>query len=84
MTENKEFQRKWKLGEDLSTYDNLIDPITFDELILTLRCNCKTITPPAITGELLRILDIRMQDMHYLLENNLDEIIEEAQKGREL
>ena len=45
-------ERSWKLGEDLSTKDNLFDPITFDELILTVHCNCPKITPKAVCEEL--------------------------------
>ena len=40
--------RKWKLGDDLSVEDNLLDEITFKELITTIHCNCKCITPENI------------------------------------
>lgn len=78
-----EVGRKWKLGEDIDRHDNLLDGISFDELILTVHCNCRKIIPEEVEKELDRILEIRMQDMRYLLENNLHEIIEEAKKGRE-
>ena len=29
-------EREWKLGEDLSTCDNLLDGVTFDDLILAV------------------------------------------------
>lgn len=32
-------ERKWKLGDDLSIDDNLLDGVTFDELIMTVHCN---------------------------------------------
>lgn len=75
-------ERKWKLGDDLDRYDDLLYGITFDDLILAAHCNCRKITPEAVIREAREILDIRMQDYRFLLENNLDAIIEEAKKGR--
>lgn len=77
-------ERKWKLGDDLDRYDDLLYGITFDDLILAVHCNCRKITPEAVLREAREILDIRMQDYRFLLENNLDAIIEEAKKGRAL
>lgn len=75
-------ERKWKLGDDLDRYDDLLYGITFDDLILAVHCNCRKITPEAVLREAREILDIRMQDYRFQLENNLDAIIEEAKKGR--
>lgn len=75
-------ERKWKLGDDLDRYDDLLYGITFDDLILAVHCNCRKITPEAVLREAREILDIRMQDYRFLLENNLDAIIEGAKKGR--
>ena len=74
--------KAWKLGDDLYPEDNLLDGITFDELILTAHCNCRTITPQAVQRELSEILESRKQDMEFLLKKNMDIIIEEARKGR--
>ena len=76
-------ERAWKLGEDLVTSDNLLDEITFDELILTVHCNCKEITKSAVRRELAEIMAIHRQDMMHLLENNIDAIMAEARKGRQ-
>ena len=76
--------RKRKLGEDLSTCDNLLDGMTFDDLILAVHCNCRDITPNAVRKELMEIIASRKQDMIYLLEMNMDEIMAEARKGREV
>lgn len=73
--------RKWKLGEDVSPSENLLDPVTFAELIMTLRCNCPEITEKSIRAEMKRIMDIRLQDMNYLLDNNIEEIIAAAIKN---
>lgn len=76
-------EKRWKLGEDIDRHDNLLDSISFDELILTVHCNCREITQEAVEKELNRIFEIRIQDMQCLLEKNIDGIIAEAKKGRE-
>lgn len=76
-------EKRWKLGEDIDRHDTLLDSISFDELILTVHCNCREITQEAVEKELNRILEIRIQDMQCLLEKNIDEIITEAKKERE-
>lgn len=75
-------ERQWKLGEDLSTYDNILDAITFDEIIMTVHCNCPKITREAVQKEFKNILESRMQDMEYLFNNNIEEIIAKAKEGR--
>lgn len=74
--------RNWKLWEDLCEYDNLLDPVSFHELIITVHCNCKEITEKTVRSELKRIMEIRQQDLNYLLSNNIEEIIKAA-KGEE-
>ena len=74
--------KAWKLGDDLYPEDNLLDGITFGELILTVHCNCQTITPQAVQRELRKILEIRKQDMEFLLKKNMDAIMEDARKGQ--
>lgn len=75
-------EKEWKLGVDLGTYDSLFDGFTFDDLILAAHCNCREITAEAVQREAREILDSRIEDYRFLLENNLDAIIEEAKKGR--
>lgn len=75
--------RAWKLGEDLVTNDNLLDGLTFDDLILAVHHNCRIITPETVCAELDEILVGRKQDMMFLLERNMDAIMVEARKGRE-
>lgn len=76
-------EQSWKLSEDMIVSDNLLDGITFDDLIMTVYCNCPKITKQAVKKELKEILAIHMQDMEFLLENNIDKIIELASKNRE-
>ena len=73
---------KWKLGGDMFEEDNLLDPLDFKEIITTLCCNCKVIDEKAVRETVKEIIDIRMQDFQYILNNNIDEIIAEAKKRR--
>lgn len=74
---------KWKLGDDLIPDDNLLDGFTFYDVILTVHHNCEYITPDAVVSTAKEILESRMQDFCYLLENNIEEIMAEARKGRD-
>lgn len=74
--------REWKLGKDLVASDNLLDPVTFDDLILALHCNEKVIDKAAIARVIREIMEQRLEDMKFLLKNNTEEIIAEAMKGR--
>jgi hypothetical protein len=76
-------ERQWLLGEDLSSNDNLLDGITFYDLILQVHCNCRKITPQAVRKELEETLSQRIEDMRFLLENNMQQIMDEAMEGRE-
>lgn len=71
-------ERKWRLGEDLATCDNLLDPITFDDLILALHCNVRkeAINEDAVRHELAEIYEERKADMMALVKKNMDLIIQ--------
>lgn len=69
----------WKLGKDMLTSDTILDPVTFDDLILALKCNCECITPGAVIVQATTIINQRLEDWKYLIENNMDEIIALAQ-----
>ncbi len=75
--------RAWKLGDDLAVYDNLLDGLTFEDLILAVHCNCPKIDSTAVYSELKQMFEGRKQDMMFLVKNNMDAIIAEAKKGRE-
>ena len=77
-------EQSWKLGIDLDARDNLLDGVTFADLIRAVHCDCRDISPEAVRKELNTILSQRRQDMMFLLEINMDAIIQEARKGREL
>lgn len=76
-------ERQWKLGEDVHPNDCIFDPITFEQIITALHCNERTIDTKAVFRVVNEIIDSRMQDLEYLLNNNIAEIIAEAKKGRE-
>jgi len=76
-------EREWKLGADLFNEDSLLDGLTFDDLILAVHCNCRTVTPAGVRKQLQEMLAGRLQDMNYLLENNMDAIMASAMEGRE-
>ena len=65
----------WKLGKDMISSDTILDPVTFDDLILALKCNCEHITPDAVIVQATEIVNQRLEDWKYLIENNIDEII---------
>lgn len=65
----------WKLGKDMIPSDTILDPVTFDDLILALKCNCEHITPDSVIVQATEIINQRLEDWKYLLKNNIDEII---------
>lgn len=73
---------KWKIGVDIETYDNLLDGVTFDDLILAVNCNCRVITPDTVKRQWKEILEERLSDAMFLLNNNMNEIIVMASKGK--
>lgn len=75
-------ERAWKLGEDLYPEDNILDGIDFRELLTTVRCNCREITPEAVSREFWNIVSIHMEDAAFLLERNLEEIVKIIRKER--
>lgn len=75
-------ERNWLLGDDLAACDNLLDGITFDDIITQVHCNCRNITPDTIRKEVDDFLKLRLADMRELLERNIDTIMTEAGKGR--
>ena len=76
-------EKQWKLNEDMHQSDCIFDPITFEDIILAAHCNERVIDESAIKRVAIEILENRMIDFKYILENNIDEIIAEAKKGRE-
>ena len=76
-------ERKWKLGDDMHQSDCILDPITFDDIILAVHHNARVLNESAVRTAVREILEIRMQDFEYILNNNINEIIAEAKRERE-
>ena len=75
-------ERNWKLGDDLSLEDDIIDPVTFDDIVISVRCNAKRIDKEAVKKAWDEIMELRFEDAEYLLENNIEEIIEEVKRQK--
>lgn len=75
--------RAWKLGQDLIPSDNILDGFTFDDIILAVRCNCRTVDWAAVLKTAREILEMRMEDYNYLLRNNLDQIVQIVKDQKE-
>lgn len=71
--------REWKLGKDLYEEDNVLDQISFKELIDTLHANYgKDVTVKKVYAEFMSIKSMHFDDALFLLRNNMDEIIKRA------
>lgn len=75
-------ERQWKLGEDVSEHDNLLDGITFNQLIVSLHSGSERVTPAEVRKVVKDMLEIQLEDMWFLVDKNMDEIIKRAMKGR--
>lgn len=75
-------EKKWKLGDDVFLEDNMLDPITFDELVMTIRCNCREINIESVRNTAMEIFDARREDFIFFLYNNMNEIIKEVKKQK--
>lgn len=75
-------ERNWKLNDDLARYDKVLDPITFDEIIMTVRCNCRDINRETAIKTFKEILEMRLTDAKEIFERNIDEICNEIIKER--
>lgn len=75
-------EMRWVLEEDISVQDNVLDPVTFENLILAIHCNCQRLTPDAVRNELKQIIEMRMEDTMFLIEKNMQAIINAAMEGR--
>lgn len=76
-------ERKWKLNEDMHPQDCILDPVTFQQVIDAVHCNERVINGFTVHRVAREIVESRLQDFMYLINNNMNEIIAEAKKGRE-
>lgn len=78
-------ETKWELGVDLIESDYLFDPISFEDIILALRCNHRKedINVETVLEEFKAIIDIRAEDTAELMKRNIHKMIAIA-KGENL
>ena len=81
--ESSEESGNWALGEDMNVIDNIFDSITFLDLITAVHCNSRKITPDAVWRELKRFVEQRCEDTKYLVEKNMEQIMNIAREGRQ-
>lgn len=70
-------ERKWKLGDDCFPEDAVLDPVTFNDIILAV-CNCPEKTKEAVLITAREILSQQEEDFWFLVKNNIQEIIDTA------
>lgn len=70
-------ERNWKLGDDLNTYDNVLDPITFGDLILMAQ-NINPAGGSDLTNEFADLLDEKVLEAKEMFSSNYEEIMREA------
>ena len=75
--------RKWKLNEDIHPDDCILDPVTFQQVIDAVHYNERVINGSTVHRVAREIVESRLQDFMYLIENNMNEIIAEAKRGRD-
>ncbi len=61
--------------------DSVLDGLTFDDLILAAH-HTRVVSPETVRENLKDMLEGRLEDMWFLVENNMDLIIGAALKGR--
>lgn len=61
---------------------NIIDPLSFDTLLLEINCNCREITKEAIKKQFEEDLQSRIRSAREVFNNNLENILKEAQEYR--
>ena len=75
-------ERQWILGEDVSEYDSLLDGFTFNQLIVSLHSGSEKMNPKEVRKVVKDMLESQLEDMWFLVEKNMDAIIERAMKKR--
>ena len=74
--------KQWKLSEDMYVDDNILDPIDFDEILLMLQCNEKVIDASSARRCFKELLEMKLEDAHFIFDKNVDEIVRVAKSRR--
>ena len=68
-------ERAWKLGDDVLEGDSVLDGFSFEDLATALYSNEPVIDEAAVRKTVKDIFDRQVEDMNFLIENNMEEII---------
>ena len=60
----------------------LIDPLTFEVLLLEINCNIPEITPATVTTQFEEDLQSRIEEARSVFKSNLKNIVKKAKKDR--
>jgi hypothetical protein len=60
----------------------LIDPLTFEILLLEINCNIPEITPATVTAQFEEDLQSRIEEARSVFKSNLKNIVKKAKQDR--
>ena len=72
------------LKDNYERSQNIIDPLSFDTLLLEISCNCREITTVAIRKQFEDDLQSRIRSAREVFENNLNNILKDAEEYRNI
>lgn len=76
----------WKnvdLEDDYERDQNIIDPYSFDVLLLEISCNIRDINPGTVRDQFESSLKAKIDSAREVFDNNFDNILKRALKERE-
>jgi len=70
---------------DLNSHEidsHLIDPLTFETLLLEINCNIRDINPTTVTAQFEEDLQSRIKEARSVFKSNLKNIVKKAKKDQ--
>ena len=70
---------------DLNSHEvdsHLVDPLTFETLLLEIHCNIRDISEASVTTQFEEDLQSRIEEARSVFNSNLQNIVEKAKKNR--
>lgn len=71
----------WKnvnLSDNYEVNQNILDPFSFDTLLLEISCNLKEVTPETVKAQFTESMRSRLQSATEVFAANLDNIVAKA------
>ena len=75
---------KVNLKSDYERNQNIVDPLSFDTLLLEISCNVLDINKETIKAQFETDLKIRIESAREVFNNNLENILKEAKEYRNM